>query len=72
MTTVILLWHIDDRGDVEGEKLIGVYASERDADDAISRLREQPGLVDVPFGFLKSEYELNKDHWTEGFVITDD
>jgi hypothetical protein len=72
MTTVIVLWHVDDRGDVDDEKLIGVYASEPDADDAIGRLRDKPGFVDVPSGFQKSKYELNKDHWTEGFVITDD
>jgi hypothetical protein len=49
-------------------KLIGVYRSEKAARAAISRVVEQPGFRDSPDGFKVDRYELDKDHWTEGFV----
>jgi hypothetical protein len=49
-------------------KMIGVYTSQQAAESAILRLRKQPGFAAHPDGFHISRYELNKDHWTEGFV----
>ena len=64
VTSVHLLWHVRN----EDEKLIGVYATNADAVAAKERLRQQPGFVDTPEGFEIHEYELNQDHWTEGYV----
>jgi hypothetical protein len=74
---VYLLWHIHPiDGDV-GEKLIGVYSTDELARDAASRLARAPGFVDLPDlvadddgagGFLISQYTLDEDHWTEGYV----
>jgi hypothetical protein len=47
---------------------IGVYRTESDAQAAIERLAIQPGFVDLPEGFQFCAYQLNKDHWTEGYV----
>jgi hypothetical protein len=58
---------------------IGVYRTKYDAHQAVQRLSSQPGFSRHPFvvdvddseddqGFHVSEYELDKDHWTEGFV----
>jgi hypothetical protein len=52
----------------EDEKLIGVYKTRADGKAAIARLRSQPGFRDLPKGFSLTAYELNKDHWTEGYV----
>lgn len=54
----------DDREDV---KLIGVYSSQASAEAAVERLRAQPGFVDAPDGFHIDRYELDRDHWTEGY-----
>lgn len=62
---VFLLWHVDNDGD---EKLIGAYCSEEDAKMAIRRLSAKPGFVLAPEGFHYDKYEINRDHWTEGFV----
>lgn len=59
--------------------LIGVYRTLEAAKAAVSRLALQPGFSQHPNiiapdltseeqGFYISEYELDKDHWTEGFV----
>jgi hypothetical protein len=67
--TVYLLWFVreqEEEGDIE--LLIGVYRTKQDATDAIERLRDKPGFRDFPQGFESCEYELNKDHWIEGFV----
>lgn len=68
MDSVFLLWHIHDKEDTEGHVLIGVYRTEADAKVAIGRLRAKPGFVDAPDGFIYEKYELNRDHWTEGFI----
>jgi hypothetical protein len=49
-------------------KFIGAYRTEDDARCAIGRLRDRPGFRHFPDGFQIEKYELNKDHWTEGFV----
>jgi hypothetical protein len=67
---VFLLWHVHDFGDgEEDEKLIGVYSSQEKAKEAIVRLKDQPGFVDLPEGFGIYAYTVDKDtHWTEGYV----
>nr|CAS02555.1 putative integron gene cassette protein [uncultured bacterium]CAS02958.1 putative integron gene cassette protein [uncultured bacterium] len=80
MPSVFVLQHCHvlptDEDDV---KVIGVYASRRDAEAAVERLRLQPGFIDHPRivdpeadddrnGFYIDEYPIGKDHWTEGYV----
>lgn len=67
--SVQLLWFVREREDGEDiELLIGVYGTERDASAAIGRLRDKPGFADFPQGFVTARYDINEDHWTEGFV----
>ena len=58
---------------------IGVYRTRSHAEEAVKRLSLQPGFSKHPYvvdfdkydddqGFHISEYPLDKDHWTEGFV----
>lgn len=65
MTTVYVLQHESSSEDV---KLIGVYASEAEACEAIERARSLPGFVDDQDGFSVDAYTLGQDHWTAGFV----
>jgi hypothetical protein len=70
LSTVYLLWFVQGNEHEEHtELLIGVYKSEQDANGAIERLRGRRGFSDSPQGFQIAPYELNKDHWTEGFVV---
>jgi hypothetical protein len=62
--TVYLLWHPDMRTD---EKLIGVYRTEAEAVAAVERIKAKPGFSDTGGKFEISPYELNQDHWSEGF-----
>jgi hypothetical protein len=59
--------HGEDTDD-EDVKFIGVYRSRETADAAVARLSKQPGFCDWPDGFHIGRYELDKDHWTEGFI----
>ncbi len=69
MTTVHLLWHVrEDDTHKDDAKLIGVYSSSDVATSAIERLKGQPGFRDHVAGFEIDEYEIDKDHWIEGFV----
>jgi hypothetical protein len=66
---VQLLWFVQEREDGEDtELLIGVYQTEQDASAAIERLKGKPGFADFPQGFMAEWYEVNKGHWSEGFV----
>jgi hypothetical protein len=59
--------HILEKDD-EDVKMIGVYSTEILAQEAVERLRSQPGFCDTPNGFSIDPYELDADHWTSGFV----
>jgi len=69
VTTVFVVQHVhglsDDREDV---KLIGAYSSRQQAEAAVARLRSSPGFREMPDGFAIDQYEVDKDHWAEGFV----
>lgn len=56
---------------IDETKIIGVYATKRKAEEAISRLAKQPGFIDRPTDFFIDAYKINKDHWAEGYVGTD-
>ncbi len=60
--------HEDGRDDV---KLIGVSSSEARALQAVARLSLQPGFRDLPEGFAVDPYDLDVDHWTEGYFTAD-
>jgi hypothetical protein len=73
MESVFLLWYVHAPDTVnEDELLIGVYTTEAEAKSAIERLKERPGFVNAPDGFGIHRYELNRDHWTEGFIVAKD
>lgn len=63
------LWHSHktEYGDDE-VKGLGVYSTEENAKQAIERLKEQPGFVKYPGGFLIQSPTLDETLWMEGFV----
>ena len=68
MTTVYVLQHVHPLDDCEEDvKLIGVYSSREHAQAAIRRLSQTPGFSVAPTGFHIDEYQLDKDHWGEGY-----
>ncbi|MCI0357451.1 MAG: hypothetical protein L0211_03075 [Planctomycetaceae bacterium] len=80
MNTVFVLQHSHflPSGE-ESVKFIGIYRTAEAAIAAAKRLADQPGFARHPTiidsdktddeeGFYIDEYELDKDHWTEGFV----
>ena len=73
MTTVYLLWHTHETTqDTDDDKLIGVYSSKGNAQNAMLRLRDQRGFKDHQDRFEVSEYVLDRDHWTEGCDVADE
>jgi len=69
MTTVFVVQHsYEDDAGCEEVKLIGVYSSESAAKAAIQRLQKQPGFRDRPDGFHIDPYDMDKDHWQDGYV----
>jgi hypothetical protein len=69
MKKVFLLEHTARLGQDEDVKFIGVYETEVDVKGAINRLKDKPGFKDPSGAFNYSEYEINKDHWVDGYGI---
>jgi hypothetical protein len=66
---VFIVYHVHELpSGEEDSKLIGVYATEQDAAEAIERAKQKPGFKEHPDDFSINAYTLGKDHWTEGFV----
>ncbi|MBP8046401.1 MAG: homoserine kinase [Psychrobacter sp.] len=53
--------------DIEDFKLIGVFATEQQAQAAINQLKSQPGFKEYPNGFHIDAYPLNQINWSSGF-----
>jgi homoserine kinase type II len=71
--TAHLLWHVPEGDEYkERAKLIGVYSTYRHAQEAIERLKDKPGFAGYPVGFETDPYEMDRDHWEEGFGIVED
>ncbi len=69
MNSVFLVQHsYETESGCDEIKLIGVYSNQLEAEKAVERLRLQPGFMDYPNCFHINQYELNEDHWREGFV----
>ena len=72
--TVFVLEHAhykdDDRNnDVEDFKLIGVFATEQQAQAAMEQLKNKPGFKDYPNGFHIDAYPLGQINWSQGFEL---
>mgnify|MGYP006908289118 CR=1 FL=1 len=66
---VFVLQHVNVHPNgIENVKMIGVYSEEKYAKEAIRRLNCKPGFSDSPSQFFIDAYELDHDHWSEGFV----
>lgn len=68
MKKVWIVQHVHEFNDEDEDvKFIGVYRSQESAERAVERLKLQPGFKDAIEGFHIDEYELDKDHWVEGY-----
>ncbi len=68
MKSVFIVFHARETSNgVDSVKMIGAYSSKQAGESAILRLIKQPGFRDLPDGFSVDEYEIDKDHWQEGF-----
>ena len=61
----VLLHSLADSGRV---KVVGIYSSRVLAKAAEERTRLLAGFSDEPQGFTIDRYEIDKDHWSRGFV----
>jgi len=65
---VFVFQHEHELDGCDEVKFIGVYSSEERARAAVDRARALSGFCDYPDGFSVDPYEVDMDHWTEGFV----
>lgn len=72
MNSVYVLQHVHElHDDHEDVKFIGAYSTQEMAQQAIERLKDQPGFKETPHGFYIDEYDIDVDHWTEGYITVD-
>ena len=70
---VFMLWHVyelrDDFGIHDEEKLIGVFSSEANAQEAIERLKDKEGFRDLPLCcFEIHKTKVDRIGWEDGFA----
>lgn len=66
---VFILWHVHEMESGEQDsKLIGVYSTRQLAEAACVRSRQLPGFRDLPNTFVIDDYEVDADHWIEGYA----
>ena len=65
---VFVVQHQHELDGCDEVKFIGVYSSEDRAWSAVDRAKALSGFRDHPDGFSVDPYEVDMDHWTEGFV----
>ncbi len=51
----------------EETKLLGVFSSKQNAEEAIKEYKQLPGFRDKQENFFIDKYEVDKKHWVEGF-----
>lgn len=68
MDVVFIVTHTHELPDGQDDiKFIGVYNSQKSAEDAVERASLKAGFSENKEGFFIEKYQLGKDHWTEGF-----
>jgi hypothetical protein len=68
LMNIFLLWHVNESPDDEKDsKLLGAYSSRGAAEAAQKRAGQLPGFRGMPEGFIIDSYELDQDHWENGF-----
>ena len=70
--TVYFVQHVYDVDGCDHVTNIGIYSSEENAKAAVAAEKERgklpPGTdPDFPDGFSIATYEIDRDHWAEGF-----
>jgi hypothetical protein len=65
---VFVLQHSYDLDGCDETKFIGVYGTREAAEAALARLQTAPGFHERPHDFSIERYELDRDHWGEGFT----
>ena len=71
LEVVHLLWFVKEmpEGQEDIELLIGAYSSEVEAKAAIEGIRNKRGFAEFQAGFQIASCPIDRDHWTEGFII---
>lgn len=63
------LWH--RRTDEEGrdhDRLLGIYSTQKKAEEGLALVRDMPGFREYPEGFEINDGTIDKTYMTEGFV----
>lgn len=71
MKQVYILWHhYPDDPEDDNAKLLGVYSSEENARRRIEKYKLLPGFTRGEGAFTIDAYEIDVDHWNEGYFKT--
>ncbi|HBF35730.1 MAG TPA: hypothetical protein DDW50_00230 [Firmicutes bacterium] len=68
MKSVYLLQHSYEVNGCDETKVIGIYETKEKAEETIEKLKRAPGFARYPDSFCIDQYEINQDHWIEGFM----
>lgn len=73
MTKVFLLQHSYEIDGFDETKTIGIYSTRAKAESIIAKYINLVGFKDYPEDcFYIGEYEIDKNHWEDGFIKCED
>ncbi|HZL59445.1 MAG TPA: hypothetical protein VFC38_07065 [Stellaceae bacterium] len=50
------------------EKILGIYSTEKKAEEALARFKLKPAFKGFPDGFDMGPFTLDETYWQEGFI----
>ncbi len=71
MDFVYLVHHTYEVDLNEEPKLIGIYSTREKAEQVIEMYKKKIGFRDYLDGFYIISYEVDRNHWQEGFLTID-
>ena len=71
MKSVFLLQHSYELDGIDETKIIGIYSSNKKAEDVIEQYKLLAGFNKHINSFHIDEYPVDSNHWSEGFYSVD-
>ena len=73
---VYIVWHeyeyLLDGVQLDNESLIGIYSSPQKAEEVVQKCKGREPYKEYPDNFCIDKYEVDKCHWTDGFIIPEE
>ena len=72
MDSVFMVWYSAGSNDEEEHRIVGVYATQGDAEAAIARAARCVEFREAPENLVIDQCPIGRDGWVDGFISWDE